>query len=120
MKKSDVVKNNRDFDKIIKMGKYVKNNDFIIYYISNNFEKSRFGISVGKKIGNAVVRNYYKRVIRNICDKNKKLYSNSKDYIIIMRKGCSLLSFNEMDNSYVSLIKKIDNKEKETKYEKTN
>ena len=120
MKKNEVVKNNRDFERIIKEGKYRKNNEFIIYYLANSLDRSRFGISVGKKIGNAVERNYYKRVIRNICDKCKKLYSNPKDYIIIMRKGCSLLSFNEIHDSFSSLIQKIENIEKESKNEKTN
>ena len=117
MKKYEVVKNNRDFDSIIKNGKFKKNNDFIIYYVPNDLKYNRFGISVGKKIGNAVTRNYYKRIIRNICDKRKIIYSNSKDYIIIMRKGCSLLSFNEIDNSFASLLNKI---EKENNNEEKN
>ena len=108
MKKEEIVKNNRDFDSIIKNGKYQKNNNFIIYYINNDKNMNRFGISVGKKIGNAVIRNYYKRVIRNICDKNKNLYSNNKDYIIIMRKGLISLNYNEANDSFIDLIKKID------------
>lgn len=108
MKKNEVVKNNYEFDNIIHHGKYVKNNEFIIYYIDNNKEYSRFGISVGKKIGNAVTRNYYKRVIRNICDKSKNLYSNGKDYIIIVRKGLTILNFQDINSSFIDLIKKIN------------
>lgn len=109
MKKEEVVKNNREFDYIIKNGKYRKNNEYVIYYINNDKEYNRFGISVSKKIGNAVTRNYYKRIIRNICDKSKNLYSNSKDYIIIMRKGLTLLSFEEAYQSINDLLKKINN-----------
>ena len=109
MKKDEVVKNNRDFDYIIKNGKYRKNNEYVIYYIDTDKEYNRFGISVSKKIGNAVTRNYYKRIIRNICDKSKNLYSNSKDYIIIMRKGLTLLSFEEAYQSMNDLLKKINN-----------
>jgi len=116
MKKCDVIKNSREFDEIINSRKYVKNNEFVIYYRNNTFKKNRFGISVGKKIGNAVTRNYYKRIIRNICDKYNFIYSNYKDYIIIMRKGCIELSFSDINNSFISLVKKI---EKETCYEKT-
>ena len=87
MKKIEVVKKNKDFDNIIKKNKVVKNNEYIIYYDNNKINFERFGISVGKKIGNAVERNYFKRVIRNICDINKNIYSKNKDYIIIMRKG---------------------------------
>ena len=109
MKKVEVVKSNRQFDNIIKKGKSKKNNEYVIYYIDNEIEFDRFGISVSKKIGNAVVRNYYKRVIRNICDKNKNLYSNKKDYIIIMRKGLILLSFEQATQSMKDLLYKINN-----------
>ena len=109
MKKEEVVKNNRDFDYIIKKGQFKKNNEFVIYYIDNDKEYNRFGISVSKKIGNAVNRNYYKRVIRNICDKSKNLYSKRKDYIIIMRKGLILLKFDEAYASMNDLLKKINN-----------
>ena len=108
MKKYEIVKNNREFDAIIKNGNQLKNNEFIIYYQDNNLEYNRFGISVGKKIGNAVTRNYYKRIVRNICDANKNLYSKGKDYIIIVRKGLAILKFSEMNNSFVDLIKKTN------------
>ena len=119
MKKEDIVKKSREFDAIIKDNNFVKDNNFIIYYRHND-SSNRFGISVGKKIGNAVTRNYYKRVIRNICDINKKLYSKSKDYIIIMRKGCMELSFKEKNDSFIALMKKIQNREKERENEKEN
>ena len=109
MKKKEVVKNNREFDFIINSGQCKKNKEFVIHYIDNDKGYDRFGISVSKKIGNAVTRNYYKRIIRNICDNNKNLYSKRKDYIIIMRKGLSLLNYNEVDKSMNDLLKKINN-----------
>lgn len=108
MKKEEIVRSNREFDNIIKNGRYMKNKEFAIYFLNNNQNNKRFGISVGKKIGNAVTRNYYKRIIRNICDKNKNLYSNGKDYIIIMRKDLTLLDFNEANESMKDLINKIN------------
>lgn len=109
MKKEEVVRKSREFDYIINKGQCKKNNEYVIYYIDNDKECNRFGISVSKKIGNAVVRNYYKRVIRNICDKSKNLYSNRKDYIIIMRKGLTSLNYDESLRSMNDLLKKINN-----------
>ena len=108
MKKINIVKKNLDFKKIIDMNNCVKNRVFLIHYGSNNLEYYRFGISVSKKIGKAVTRNYYKRVIRNIVDNHKKLYSKGKDYIIIMRKGLTLLNFSDANESFIDLIKKIN------------
>ena len=109
MKKEEVVRKSKEFDYIIKKNQCKKNSEFVIYYIDNNKDLNRFGISVSKKIGNAVIRNYYKRIIRNICDKSKNLYSNRKDYIIIMRKGLTMLSFDEAYQSMNDLLKKINN-----------
>ncbi len=112
MKKYEIVKSSREFDQILKNGKVVKNKEFVIYFMDNSKEIPRFGISVGKKIGNAVIRNYYKRIIRNICDNNKKNYSKGKDYIIIMRKRCIELSYTMINDSMLSLINQM-NSEKE-------
>ncbi len=108
MKKEEVVRKTKEFDYIINKGQCKKNSEYVIYYIDNEKDINRFGISVSKKIGNAVTRNYYKRVIRNICDKCKNLYSNKKDYIIIMRKGLTSLNFDEATRSMNDLLKKIN------------
>lgn len=111
MKKQNIVKNNYEFNNIIQKGKYKKNKYFIIYFIESNLDKYRFGISVGKKIGNAVIRNKYKRKIRSIVDNNKKYYQKNSDYIIIMRKACLDASFDEMEKKYISLIQEIHKEE---------
>ena len=64
MKKLYVVKKQQDFDRIIKKGQIKKNNSYVIYYDKNELPYDRFGISVGKRIGNAVNRNKYKRKLR--------------------------------------------------------
>lgn len=114
MKKINVVKENNDFQEIITTGNFKKNNEYIIYYKDNNkFNHYRIGISVGKKIGNAVVRNHYKRQLRKIADENKNYFSNTTDYIIILRKNCLSCDYNTLLNSFKSLIIKIKGEENE-------
>ena len=104
MKKKYIVKNSRDFEKIIKEGKCKKNQSFIIHSKQNELEYDKYGISVSKKLGNAVFRNKYKRKLRSIIDNYKKDYVNHKDYIIILRKEAISMSFKELEESFIQLM----------------
>lgn len=104
MKKALVVKKQEDFNRIIKNGNCIKNKNFVIYFEENKNGYDKFGISVGKKIGKAFLRNRYKRKIRMIIDDYKKVYQNSRNYIIILRKNCLELSHEEIKISFFMLM----------------
>ena len=87
MKKKYIVKNSRDFEKIIKEGKCKKNQSFIIHSKQNELEYDKYGISVSKKLGNAVFRNKYKRKIRAIIDNYKNVYKSRRLYYNIKKRG---------------------------------
>ncbi|MBQ3436216.1 MAG: ribonuclease P protein component [Bacilli bacterium] len=108
MKKKFIVKSNREFNEIINSKHSTSNSCFIVYYKKAKEKYSRFGISVGKKIGKATIRNKYKRKIRAIIDNNKKDYSNNLDYIIIMRKECLNQKHEILEKNLNILIKNID------------
>ena len=86
MRKLYIVKTNQEFEEIIKNGKCIKNKYYTIHYNNNSLKYDKYGISVSKKLGNAVFRNKYKRKLRSMIDNYKKNYINNKDYIIILRK----------------------------------
>ena len=113
MKKKEIVKKTWEFDDIIKNGKCIKNRYFIIHTKDNDSLYSRYGISVSKKIGNAVTRNYYKRKIRSIIDNYKKQYNNKTDYIIILRKAALDLSHEQLQQEFFNLICKKGSKNNE-------
>ena len=65
-------------------------------YKDNNLDYPRFGIAVGKKVGKAVIRNKYKRIIRMILSENQKTFKNNKDYIIMIKKTGLNATYNEL------------------------
>ena len=97
------IKKNEEFEYIINNGKVLKNKLYVIYYIESKKEYNRFGISVSKKVGDAVKRNKIKRRIRDIIIKNS--IKSNYDYVIIVRKEVGDLSFNELKDGLLSLIK---------------
>lgn len=104
MKKVNIVKKEQDFENIIKNGVCCKNRFYIIHRIDNNLSFDRYGISVSKKLGNAVFRNKYKRKLRSIIDNYKKVYVNHQDCIIILRKEAIGKKFSVLEEEFTSLM----------------
>lgn len=104
MKKKNIVKEKKDFDRTFKLGKQIKSKYAFLYtYDTNN--NYRFGICVSKKLGNAVVRNKLKRQVKDIIDKSK-LHFDSKDYIIILKKSAVGTEYLNLKEDLVNLLKK--------------
>ena len=78
-------------------------NSFIIYYVTNNESNNRFCISISKKIGKANVRNYYKRVMKDILSKN--IINTSYDYVIILRNGILNLNYLQIKDEILDILK---------------
>ena len=106
MKKINILKNGQDFDRIIKNNKPYKYKDYIIYIERNTNDLYKFGLSVGKKIGNAVNRNKVKRQLKSIID--KKDYQNGFNCIIIVGKGINERSFIEKENNLLLALNNLN------------
>lgn len=59
----------------------------VIKAISNNSEETRLGLSVSKKVGNAVVRNRWKRVIRDAFRRQRSSLPAGMDLVVRPKKG---------------------------------
>lgn len=86
MKVVNRIKASKDFASTIKHGKTVKNQSFVIHFANSSCEQARIGISVSKKIGNAVTRNRVKRQIRAMCDSLINYSLNKFDVVVIARQ----------------------------------
>ena len=104
MKKREMVKKKEDFNDIIRTCPYKKNKYFTLYIRKREESYPHFGLAINKHVGNAVVRNKLKRQVRVLVDKNKGIFSKDSDYIIIIRKDCLNLSFEEMEKNILNLF----------------
>ena len=107
MKRIETIKDKKLFNNIIKTSPYKKNNCYIIYYKDKELAKTEIGIAISTKYGKAYERNKIKRQTRNIIDEYKNLFSNTKYYIIMIRKGAKNCSYEVLKQSLYELIKEI-------------
>lgn len=107
MKKAYRVKKNSEFQDILHNGKSFANRELVIYYKEKPHQiHFRIGISVGKKLGNAVTRNRIKRYIRESFNQLEDNIKSEVDIIIIARKPTVYMNCNELKKSLSHLLRK--------------
>lgn len=110
MKKEFRVLKNYEFSSIIQNRQFVKSSSFVCYFQKRKLDHARVGISVGKKLGNAVCRNKVKRQLRSIVD-DVFTFEEGYDVIIIVRPAYTNKSFeenkNEMKENQNRIIKRF-------------
>ena len=105
MKKRFRVKKEKDFSAIFKNGESFANRKFVIYRLANTEQHFRVGLSVSKKLGNAVTRNQIKRRIRHILIEHKNQLVENVDFVVIARKGVEILDYAEMEKNLLHVLK---------------
>lgn len=107
MKKQNRLKKNSEFQEVFKTGKSMANRQFVIYKLEKPEQMYfRVGLSVSKRIGNAVVRNKVKRYIRQVFLEYKDEINTGYDYVIIARKPTANMDFHETKSSLLHVLKK--------------
>lgn len=112
MKKEYRVKHNEDIEAIIKHKKFYSNKYFVIYKKENNETNHvRYALSVGKKIGNAVLRNKVKRQIRSAVDSILDLNQNF-DVFIVVKTSVLNIEYEIIVKQLIFLFNKLNIKNK--------
>lgn len=106
MKKEFRVKKNKEFQEAFQKGRSFANRQFVVYALTKEGQDFfRIGLSVSKKIGNAVVRNRIKRYIRQAIFELKDQLAPGNDFVIIARKPAAEMDFFEVKKSMTHCLK---------------
>ncbi len=106
-----------EFSRVYKNGRSVADKILVLYYLPNLKGHTRFGFTVGKKIGKAVTRNRYKRILREICRINIQLVLDGYDCVLIARPGIVEENYKTIEKSFIKLVKKARLNATERKYD---
>lgn len=99
--KSGRLRSRVEFTQLSRTGTKLYLKNFIIIYHDASTSVSRLGITVSRKVGNAVQRNRIKRLLREFFRNNRDSFPLA-DYNIIARSGAAALGhaalFQELSN----------------------
>ena len=101
------LRNREDFSRIYRNGKSFANSQFVVYWSrQRKAEPFRLGVSASKKIGNAVVRNRMRRLVKEIARHQTDRIVSQLDIIMIVRKPAVGLSLKELEKSMLHVLKR--------------
>jgi ribonuclease P protein component len=95
------------YRKIYQVGRRKNGQLLQLIYTGNELTTCRFGISVGKKFGGAVQRNWLKRQIREAVRKNRLILTGHWDIIFYPRPKTECSTFSAISEDVIRLFRQL-------------
>jgi ribonuclease P protein component len=90
--KADRILKRSEFLQLSKFGKKTQNEHFVAIFSPGRFQRTRLGVTVARKVGNATIRNRIKRLTRENFRLNRHIITGYWDINIIAKKKAANLS----------------------------
>jgi len=101
-----------EFLKLSRTGKKVHSSNFVVISKANDKGETRLGVTVSAKVGNAVVRNRIKRLVREVFRRNRRRLTPGLDILIVARKSATDLSLGLVENEIGKILLERENRQK--------
>ena len=106
MNKSNILRKSYEIEKLLKNRKSVGSRYYVIYYMESSSDDVHIAISASKKLGDAVERNYEKRVIRELLRKRINEFKGL-DVLFVIKSNSLELDFKEKEKQIKYLLRKM-------------
>jgi len=94
-----------DFDAVYRHGKRRSNSHFTVFSKANDLPQSRFGFSIKRALGGAVVRNRMRRRTREIIRLHRQEISAGWDIVIHPKPTVATAPFTALAAALLNLLK---------------
>lgn len=93
-------------------GRKLHTDHFLMFVLSRSEEGSgaervRFGTTVTKKVGGAVVRNRIKRVVREVCRRHKGWFPAASDVVVVAKRSAAGLGYMAVEREIERLCERV-------------
>lgn len=94
----------KEFVNLNRSGKRLHTRHFVLVYGQNGLGRTRLGVTVSKRIGNAVHRNRLKRLLRECFRLNQSRFPQGYDIVISAKKDAGSLNYWHIEREIGSVV----------------
>jgi ribonuclease P protein component len=94
-----------EFDAVYRNGRRRSSRQFTVFFAANGLAESRFGMSVGRALGGAVVRNRIRRRVREILRLDRGEIPTGWDIIVHPRASVAKAEFASLGDELLGLVR---------------
>jgi len=94
-----------EFDSVYRNGRRRSSRQFTVFFAANGLAESRFGMSVGRALGGAVVRNRIRRRVREVLLLHRGEIPSGWDIIVHPRASVAKADFASLGDELLGLVR---------------
>jgi ribonuclease P protein component len=108
-----MLRNSQQFRRVYEQGQKVHTPFFSAFFLKNDAGERRYGITVTRKIGGAVIRNRCKRRLREVVRKHELYHScsascpNGFDLVLNVKSELAKADFGRLQESFTRMMKRV-------------
>lgn len=107
MKRSQTIKENYEFRRMYAKGRSGVSSCLVVYCRPNRLGHNRLGLTVGAKLGHAVVRNRIRRRLREIFRLHQGELKQGYDMVLVARTRAVTATYWELDRAFLRQCEKL-------------
>lgn len=101
------IRHSSEFQQLRRHGRRFETTHFLIFYLLRSTETQRLGLTVSRKVGNAVVRNQVKRRVREFFRTRRPCLHAGLELSVVARPGAGLLNQGRVEEELSSALGRL-------------